>query len=138
MESKKSLVDKIFTLKIPIERILPEASLKEIEKFLPHGWGNGYLYLPKGHPWYGIDYDSFDYNSITTNIPWGFTYATEETIHYPGQLCWEDMDTYWVLGFDTMHYGNNIIDHDETWIDNTLASLKQDAVNILNNKLLKP
>ena len=24
---------------------------------LSQGWGNGYVLIPRGHPWYGVDYD---------------------------------------------------------------------------------
>lgn len=68
----------------------PFISTKEITWLsIDRGWGNGYVHLPKGHKWYGVDYDD-----IPVDIHGGLTYAREE-------------DDHWVIGFDTAHYQDN-------------------------------
>jgi len=56
------------------------------------GWGNGYVGLPKRHPWFEIDYDN-----IPVNVHGGLTYS--------------DLDKesgLWLIGFDTGHYEDNM------------------------------
>jgi len=49
------------------------------------GWGNGYVAVPKGHPWYGMND-----GDINANVHGGLTYT--------------DLGgDYWVVGFDTCH-----------------------------------
>lgn len=56
------------------------------------GWGNGYVFLPKGHRFYGIDYDEINQH---VEVHRGLTYSRE------------DDDGFWVVGFDTAHFGDN-------------------------------
>jgi len=65
---------------------------------LERGWGNGYAVVPKGHPLYEVEspYESgcdLDINSEITFAGWRQHYGRE----------------YWVIGFDTAHYGDNIL-----------------------------
>ena len=53
------------------------------------GWGNGYVNIPKGHPWYGKHYD----NIRCGYIHGGLTYSEQE-------------GEFWVIGFDTAHIGD--------------------------------
>lgn len=84
---------------------------------LSRGWGNGYVALPKGHPWYGMDY-----NEIPVDIHGGLTFS---------QLAsnWaEDHDfdpESWVIGFDTAHYGDNIT----VW---PKERVEEEAINLFN------
>ena len=61
---------------------------------LDKGWGNGYVAVPPTHPAYKVDFDKF-------NIHGGITY----TGFGNGQDAPRD---WWVLGFDTSHYDDNI------------------------------
>lgn len=54
------------------------------------GWGNGYVAIPKGHPYYGRHYDDID-----VRIHGGLTYGRME-------------DGMWVIGFDTAHGGDTL------------------------------
>lgn len=49
-----------------------------------YGAVNGYVQIPEGHPWSGLDYDDID-----VRVHGGLTYA----------------DHGWI-GFDTLHYGD--------------------------------
>lgn len=61
---------------------------KEIE----HGWGNGYVALPKGHKYYGMDYDHI--MDIVDDLPEELTYAKQE-------------GDFWVVGWDSCHSHQN-------------------------------
>lgn len=57
---------------------------------MEHGWGNGYVNLPKTHKWYGKQYDN-----IPVDIHGGLTYSGQD-----GES--------WRIGFDTVHLADNI------------------------------
>ena len=73
----------------------------------------GYVGLPKGHKYYGLDYNKLD----DIEVHGGWTYQGESN-GYPV----ESVDTWWI-GFDCAHYGDG---KDEMLIKE-LAS--QDAVD---------
>lgn len=57
------------------------------------GWGNGYVGLPKWHPWFKIEYDN-----IPVDVHGGLTYSN----------LYKEEDL-WIIGFDTAHYMDNMI-----------------------------
>ena len=79
------------------------------------GWGNGYIGLPKNHPWYNIPYNDINdilYKNKIGNIHGGITFA-------------EKIKDYWVIGFDTAHSDNNI----DTW---NKEAVKEETIKLLN------
>ena len=82
-----------------------KAFVKEITWFpaisLSHGWGNGYVIIPKGHKLHGKQYDDID-----VSVHGGLTFSESAS-----ELDWpeipEDSKDGWVVGFDTCHYGDN-------------------------------
>lgn len=78
--------------------------------FISHGWGNGYIHLPKGHPWYGMHYDH-----IPADVHGGLTFSEEE-------------DGYWVIGFDTGHYGDTLENCPEEYVAAQTSFLLQQAL----------
>ena len=82
------------------------------------GWGNGYVILPKGHKYHGIDY-----NDIPVDIHGGLTYSRD--IEYFSTDKVEAESGAWVIGFDTAHHGD------------TLAKWPKERVQEEANKLLK-
>ena len=64
------------------------------------GWGNGYVRIPEGHPYYEKTYDDID-----VRVHGGLTFGD----HIFGRDKYFS-DGYWV-GFDTAHYG----DTKESW-----------------------
>jgi len=54
------------------------------------GWGNGYVAVPAGHPWYQQDYDN-----IECSAHGGLTYSGQH-------------GEYWVVGFDTGHHKDTL------------------------------
>jgi hypothetical protein len=74
-----------------------------------HGWGNGYVIIPKGHPDHGKDYDD-----IEVDVHGGLTFskALEDLKDWPcGDAIGEAEEGGWVVGFDTAHSGDTI----ENW-----------------------
>ena len=58
------------------------------------GFRCGYVGLPKGHKWYGEDYDD-----IPVNAHGGLTFSGLQTIF--------DSELWWI-GFDCAHYGDGL------------------------------
>ena len=56
--------------------------------YFPKGWGNGYVILPKKHPFHGIDYDIIN---LYVDVNGGLTYSDT------------DENGNWKIGFDTAH-----------------------------------
>lgn len=101
------------------------------------GWGNGYVLLPKDHPWYGIDYDDID-----VNIHGGLTFGTKFESDY--FLDWikdnelfgdvnrdnyERFDKYWILGFDTAHLGDNLLTCSKLFVIREVDKLKEQCLD---------
>ena len=76
--------------------IWDSSSFFKKENYEVHGWGNGYVLLPKQHPFYGLAYH--DLNNLM-RVYKGFTFAKE--IYLDGKR-------YWGVGFDTVHGGDNL------------------------------
>lgn len=93
------------------------------------GYANGYVAVPKDHPFFGMGYDDVD-----VDIHGGLTFAAPgnniikdlpETEVLEG--CLYDLnEDWWVFGFDTCHYMDNLDNWPrEAVIDETLNLKKQ-------------
>lgn len=73
---------------------------------LEGGWGNGYVILPVGHKYHGVDY-----NDIDVDVHYGLTFSAEVTddliMHWSNELRESDKGG-WIIGFDTVHYGDTL------------------------------
>lgn len=70
-----------------------------------HGWGNGYVLIPEGHPLHGKDYDD-----IPVDIHGGLTFAAlidYDTIDKWDVLTPDDLGC-WIVGFDTCHCSDDV------------------------------
>lgn len=76
------------------------------------GWGNGYVILPKDHPFYGVHYDEI--NSFV-EVHGGLTYSDYEENGHNG----------WCVGFDTNHLGDTI----KEW---PYEAVKDQTIKLLN------
>lgn len=94
------------------------------------GFANGYVAVPKDHPFFGKDYDDVDvevHGGLTFACPGNNITAADlpETEVLEGYLY--DLDeNWWVFGFDTCHYMDSL----ENWpreavIAETLSLKKQ-------------
>lgn len=89
------------------------------------GAANGYVAVPKDHPFYGKSYDD-----VPVSVHGGLTFSSQVSSEWlemaePIDCSLVDVENMWVLGFDTCHYMDNL----ETWpiervIEETL-NLKQ-------------
>ena len=77
------------------------------------GWGNGYVRIVEGHPFYGMNY-----MDIPVNVHGGLTFGDNimDNDRFP--------DGYWV-GFDTAHYG----DDSEIW---TIEAVSDETIDLFN------
>lgn len=77
--------------------------------FMDHGWGNGYVCLPEGHPCYGMDYDEI-HNQYEINVNGGLTFASGSDRLRENGWRKESLPDgkWWVVGFDTAHYGDSL------------------------------
>ena len=71
-----------------------------------YGWGNGYVFLPKGHKYYGVHYGEIE---IESECPGGLTYGKHwrmgnlSGLIFPEGIMPAEDTPYWVIGFDTAH-----------------------------------
>lgn len=68
------------------------------------GTHNGYVAVPPEHPYYDKDYEE-----ISVEVHEGLTYSSS-SISSPVEFIdgsTELPDNYWILGFDTCHFGDN-------------------------------
>lgn len=104
--------DKIKSCLIPITFLPPSVT---------HGYANGYVGVPEGHPWFGRHYDAVD-----VSIHGGLTYGRNHlpVIEKDGGPVIDGL--YW-FGFDTCHYDDNQFNCDETYCKNEVESLRKQA-----------
>ena len=70
--------------------------------YSPHGWGNGYVIIPKGHPLHGKHYDDID-----VEVHGGLTFSeSAKELDWP-EITENDKEG-WVVGFDTAHYSDSL------------------------------
>lgn len=88
----------------------------------PHGYANGYVAVPPEHPLYEKHYDSVD-----LNVHGGLTYSDKYRNQFldPEFLDGEVPEDYWVFGFDTCHWGDNLDNCDREYCINEVTHLKE-------------
>ena len=107
-----------------IEKILrPVTWLKNV----PHGYACGYVGVPPEHPWHGKDYSDYA-NFPDIKVHGGITWASDEL---PGEDIIPLVGKYWWLGFDTNHSRDNQFNCDQTYCEQELESLYQQAVKAI-------
>ena len=107
--------DDIFTAYEELDMDLPIKLLESSHRWGPteRGWGNGYVRIVEGHPFYGMNY-----MDIPVNVHGGLTFGDNimDNNRFP--------DGYWV-GFDTAHYGDN----SEIW---TIEAVSDETIHLFN------
>lgn len=92
------------------------------------GHSNGYIAVPKDHPWYEVHY-----NHIDVNIHGGLTFSNNMSDWIKeiavGEL--PETNDYWVIGFDTCHYGDNEHNCNLNYVLSEVESLKQQALEAI-------
>ena len=89
-----------------------QKDIEDVRTYARFGYANGYVAIPPGHPFNGKDF-----NDIDISVHGGVTYA--ETIEDTVGNNWGSIECigfdsideipsgYFVLGFDTMHFGDD-------------------------------
>lgn len=70
-----------------------------------HGWGNGYVVIPKGHPCYEKQYDTIHSDYDWLEVHGGLTFS-DYGKNFKGRPKGVSADD-WIIGFDTAHYGDS-------------------------------
>lgn len=99
-----------------MENKQPFASIVENTWFpagygIDHGWGNGYVHIPEGHPWFGKECEHID-----VDIHGGLTFS-------------EMKDDMWVIGFDTCHYMDTVSLWPKWRVQQEADNLLQQVIN---------
>jgi hypothetical protein len=83
---------------------------------LTTGWGNGYVLLPKSHPFYNMDYDDIPVR-VHGGLTFGELFNPEYIISWINNRDYycdisieelQELKDYYIIGFDTCHYGDNM------------------------------
>jgi hypothetical protein len=82
-----------------------------------HGYGCGYIGLPKEHPWYGKDYDELAHVTVHGGLTWVANYVSARPV-----------DGLWWLGFNTNHWEDNAENCNEAYCLEQLEWLKKQAL----------
>jgi hypothetical protein len=95
------------------------------------GYANGYVAIPKEHPLYGISY-----NDVDVDVHGGLTFAEKSEVvndlfdkNKTEYLESELPNGYWVFGFDTMHFMDNLDNCPREWCIAETNRLKQQLEN---------
>lgn len=87
------------------------------------GWGNGYVIIPEGHPWHGMNYDD-----IPADVHGGLTFGefvpddikeTNPFSAYKGQF---------IIGFDTCHLHDTLDNWPKEAVEMEAQRLKEQAL----------
>lgn len=97
------------------------------------GWGNGYVVIPKWHPYYGIDY-----NKIPVEVHGGLTfseYGKNMRQHYKCEIPeWVKDDDY-IVWFDTAHYMDNSMNWPKSKVEQETVELARQIKNLSSKKI---
>jgi hypothetical protein len=101
------------------------------------GWGMGYVLLPSNHPFYGVHYDN-----LAIDAHGGLTFS--EIFESKNFLEWvegreffgdvtrenfERFDNYWIIGFDTNHYGDDLMSCSKEFVINETNSVLEQCLD---------
>ena len=89
-----------------------------------YGWGIGYVLLPYNHPFWGKDYDDISID-VHGGLTFGGKFDFERFEKWLGNRQffgdvnlknYKRFDNYWMIGFDTAHYGDNPSDQSKDFV----------------------
>ena len=113
------IVKQIKTATVSFASWWPDTSRSILDK---KGFGNGYVGVPKGHPWFEVAYDN-----IVCDVHGGLTYGCNE--HPVLGMRSAGKDGLWWIGFDTAHLGDTPETCPESYVNEEVEKLKQQAID---------
>lgn len=138
-------------MKFGIYTLVIESHFRKLNfyEFNNSGWGCGYVLLPFDHPFYGIDYDHIDIN-VHGGLTFGCKFAVENFLEWikDREICgdvtldnFEKLNNYWIIGFDTNHYGDNLFQCSKDYVifetNNMLEQCLNDDIEGMKKYKLK-
>lgn len=89
------------------------------------GWGNGYVAVPPTHPLHNVDFNSWEDDVPSLNIPSEITWSNKA-----GFLKGEPTlpSDWWVLGFDTRHRGETLKNRPKNLVEKWTEKLLQEVI----------
>ena len=96
--------------------MLLEHHLRIYSSMFEVGWGNGYVLVPSNHPFYNVDYDNISVH-VHGGLTFGQKFNSNRFLEWIskneilGDVTIENykkFEDYWMIGFDTAHYGDDI------------------------------
>jgi len=105
------------------------------------GWGNGYILIPNNHPSYGVSYDDMNTISVHGGLTYGQFFDSKSFLEWIDNLeidgdvtidNYKKLDNYWMIGFDTNHYGDSIEKCSKEYVIHQSEYLMEQC---LNNKI---
>ena len=100
-------------------------------RFEPHGWGNGYVCIPKGHPLYGQRKKIKDL--VGYKVIGGVTFAEHYSRCKVGFFVPIEASGKFIIGFDTVYPFCDLVSHDEAFVKNETHKLYELIVNYNKN-----
>jgi len=101
---------------------------------MKHGWGNGYVVIPNGHPMYGKHY-----GEVPVDVHGGLTFSesVNSVIGNFPELT-EEMKDGWVFGFDTAHYSDDMERWPKEAVERETENLKSQFVELSPDFPVRP
>lgn len=105
-------------------------------KYSIGGYGNGYVVIPKDHP-FVLYYQEWDQSDFILNVHGGVTYFSkaEKCNFVPSNIYLSKED--YIVGFDTYHYTDTIENCSESMVLVETLFLKLQLLEIYNNSMNK-
>ena len=104
-------------MKIGIYTLIIESHFKRIPGIdFDFGYGNGYVLLPNGHPFYEVNYDDINYVYVHGGLTFSDYFDCNNFLKWikNKEICgdvtlenYKKFDKFWMIGFDTSHYNDN-------------------------------
>lgn len=98
---------------------------------LSGGWGNGYVIIPKGHPYHGLHYDEIN-EHIEIHRGLTFSENASDLDDWP-EISSDDLGG-WVVGFDTIHAGDTLDNCPQSFVEKETERLKQQLIKAAQPK----
>lgn len=98
--------------------------------YIERGWGNGYLAFDRTHPLYGKSYDEINI-SHHIQAHGGWTYSQIAGNHFLKNVITIENEELqisaddWIIGFDTVHLGDNLVTCSKNYVINHIKDLKK-------------